>query len=69
MKYKGEAQCDLCENAQCIEEGTLCICKIRGIVSPDDMCRKFVFDPLKLKVSVPKLPSFSPLAQFSKKGL
>lgn len=69
MKRDPEAQCDLCEYAEPINEGTACICRIKGVVAPDDACRRFCFDPLKLKVSVPKLPDFSALAGLAKKDL
>ena len=69
MKKSDEAQCNLCEYAQEIECGEKCICRIRGVVLPDDVCRRFRFDPLKIKVSIPKMPAFSALADLAKKGL
>ncbi|MBP5288368.1 MAG: hypothetical protein J6Z79_00660 [Clostridia bacterium] len=69
MRKSPDAQCDLCEYAQPINEGESCVCKLRGIVSPDDACGKFRFDPLKMKVSLPKLPDFSALANLAKKDL
>ncbi len=69
MKRRQDAQCDLCEYAEIINGGDSCICRIRGIVSPEDVCRKFCFDPLKIKVSPPLLPDLSSLADLAKKDL
>ncbi|MBR3836552.1 MAG: hypothetical protein IKJ74_00260 [Clostridia bacterium] len=60
-KRELERSCILCENGQEIYEGEYCICKIKGVMSPDGSCRHFQFDPLKLKVSVQKLPEFHPV--------
>lgn len=58
-----EEACVLCEHAQEIFDGEYCICKKKGVVSPDDRCSSFCFDPLKIKVSVRKIPEFHPLPE------
>lgn len=56
-----EHDCAHCENAEEIFGGEFCLCSKRGVVSPSDVCSKFVFDPLKVKVSVRKIPQFHPI--------
>ena len=62
-KEAWERCCALCEYSQEIFEGEYCICKKKGVVSPGGVCRKFQFDPLKVKVSVRKIPRFSPIPE------
>ena len=57
-KKNWERACALCESGHKIESGEYCICNKKGVVSPDFCCRKFRFDPLKIEVSVPKIPTF-----------
>jgi len=68
MKQKAqyEKSCVQCEHSQEIFDGEFCICKKKGVVSPHFACKKFCFDPLKIKVSVPTLPQFHPLTDFLK---
>ena len=58
QKYDYERACVLCEYGQEISQGEYCICKKKGIVLPGDSCSRFQFDPLKIKVSVSKIPEF-----------
>ena len=66
-KSEMERSCALCEHGEEIFEGEYCICKKKGVMSPTDSCSRFQFDPLKIKVSVRKIPQFHPLPDFSKK--
>lgn len=56
-----ERSCSLCEYSEEIFGGDYYICKKKGVVDPCDLCRAFCFDPLKIKVSVRKIPKFTPL--------
>lgn len=50
--------CLFCENATILKSDTNLLCKYKGIVSEDYVCRKFVYDPLKREPkSAPKLPT------------
>lgn len=61
MKKKDfERSCALCEHGCEVYDGDWCICKKKGVVSPTDHCSKFCFDPLKIKVSIRKIPKFQP---------
>lgn len=63
MKKKDfEKSCSLCEYSQEIFGGEYCICKKKGIMDPSAHCRAFCFDPMKIKVSVRKIPKFTPLS-------
>ena len=59
-KKKWEKSCVLCEHGQEILEGEYCICTKKGVMEPGASCSRFRFDPLKIKVSVQKLPEFHP---------
>lgn len=61
QKRNYERACVLCEYGQEISQGEYCICTKKGIVLPNDSCRHFQFDPLKIKVSVSKIPEFRPI--------
>ena len=65
QKIGYECACVLCEYAQEISQGEYCICTKKGVVLPDDSCRHFQFDPLKIKVSVSKIPEFKPFLDAS----
>ncbi len=56
-----DRSCSLCEHGQEIFNGEYCICKKKGVVDPGGVCSRFVFDPLKIKVSVRKIPEFCPI--------
>lgn len=60
-KQDWEESCSLCEYSQEIFGGDYFICKKKGVVEPNGCCRAFCFDPLKIKVSVRKIPKFTPL--------
>lgn len=60
-----ECVCALCEYGQEIFDGEYCICKIKGVTSPTAHCRRFCFDPLKMKVCVRKIPEFHAPADFN----
>ena len=64
---KFDEACELCEHSQEIFDGEYCICRKKGVVSPDDCCSSFYFDPLKIKVSVRKIPEFHPLPEWINK--
>ena len=58
-KNEMDRSCALCEHGEEVFEGEYCICKKKGIMSPSDSCSHFQFDPLKIKVSVRKIPQFT----------
>lgn len=66
MKKKNdfEQNCAHCEHGEELFGGDFCICKKKGVVDPAGKCRKFIFDPLKVKVSVQKIPTFHPIGGF-----
>lgn len=45
--------CIFCENATILQGESDILCKHKGIVAEDFVCRKFVYDPLK---RTPKAP-------------
>lgn len=49
--------CACCQHAQVMGDSGACICDISGLVHSDSLCRKFVFDLLKYKPRVAKMPS------------
>lgn len=53
--------CMYCENAETLGDSGVCICKIKGVVSSEGVCKKFKFDLLKLKPRPIKLPDSSGL--------
>lgn len=68
-KFDFETNCAHCEYGQEIFDGDFCICRKKGVVDPGGKCSKFVFDPLKVKVSVRKIPQFQPTPDlFEKKN-
>ena len=56
-----EESCALCEHGEEIFGGDYFICKKKGVMEPGKSCKAFCFDPLKIKVSVPKIPKFTPI--------
>ena len=47
MRNIEEKYCSVCEKSQkTTNEGEM-ICELKGVVSPDYKCRKFIYDPLK----------------------
>lgn len=59
-----EKSCSVCEHAEEIFCGEYCVCKKKGVVLPTDLCSAFFFDPLKVKVTVQKIPKFTPIPSF-----
>lgn len=59
-----EKSCSVCEHSEEIFGGEYCICKKKGVVLPTDACSSFFFDPLKVKVSVQRIPKFTPIPAF-----
>jgi len=56
-----EKRCCYCESASPIRETTGYICNKKGVVPYNFLCKKFVFDPLKLSPRLPaKTLQFSP---------
>ncbi len=52
--------CGHCANAQISMSLKLVFCKFRGPVSEDDVCRKYIYDPVKrVPKSSAKLPQYS----------
>ena len=51
MAKKRELDCQkiclFCENANHLKDTDDVICRLKGVVSQDFSCRKFVYDPLK----------------------
>ena len=61
-KNKSDYQkvCLLCENATILKGNNGILCKYKGIVSEDYVCRKYIYDPLKREPKAPqKLPTLS----------
>lgn len=59
-----ECSCSLCEHSEELFGGDYFICKKKGIMDPNACCSSFCFDPLKIKVSVKKIPTFTPFFGF-----
>ncbi len=53
--------CCYCEKGSFSFDGEAILCEKKGVVAPDDCCKKFVYDPLK---RVPR-EKHSPLSGFS----
>jgi len=53
------SMCRYCENASPLHDDSEVLCRIRGVVSGDHVCRKFMYDPLKRRPrmlpDIPKL--------------
>ena len=63
MARKKELDCQkiclFCENASQLKDTEDVICRLKGVVSSDFCCRKFVYDPLKREPSPrPVIPAF-----------
>ena len=48
--------CKYCERGRLSFDGRFVLCPKRGIMSPEDCCRKYVYDPLKYTPMQPTLP-------------
>ena len=55
-----ERSCCLCEHSEELFGGDYYICKKKGIMDPQGHCSAYCFDPLKIKVTVKKIPKFTP---------
>ena len=42
-----ERSCRTCERAELLENKDIVLCEKKGIVAPNGLCRKFIYDPLK----------------------
>ena len=49
-------ECRYCEHGKLSFDGTAVLCPKRGIVAPDHLCKKYVYDPLKYTPMQPTLP-------------
>jgi len=56
-KKSHDARCAYCMNARIPKDGTVVLCKYKGITEPDSSCRKFKYDPLKRVPTKLKLSS------------
>ena len=45
--YDITPSCRYCENAAAIRDGETMLCRQKGVVSADFVCRKYAFDPIK----------------------
>ena len=55
-----QPRCEYCTHGRQGPDKTVILCKHSGILSPDDQCRKFTYDPLRRTPRVmPDLPDFS----------
>ena len=53
-------KCDVCKYSTLSEDGESVLCVKKGILDRDDICRKFVYDPLKREPQKKaKLPEYS----------
>ena len=50
--------CAYCVYASPIENADACVCEKKGTVRASGSCRKYRFDPLKLKPRLPLLPDY-----------
>ncbi len=59
MKPRAEItkKCALCEIGRLSPDGKTVLCVNRGVMQPDDCCRKFRYDPLKREPIMPKMTS------------
>jgi len=67
-KFQYEKNCAHCENGQPIFNKEYCICSKKGVTDPGDVCSGFVFDPLKVQVSVRRIPKFTPIPDLEEKN-
>jgi len=52
--------CRFCENASQLRGDENMLCRFKGVVSEDFVCRKYIYDPLKRQPELPnKLPTLS----------
>lgn len=59
-KHEISKVCAYCETAQCLNDKSTMLCAKKGVVSSDNFCRKFKYDPLKRNPNPPpSLPAFT----------
>ena len=58
FRKKIQRSCNYCSNGTRLNDGSV-LCMRRGIVSQDDSCRKFKYDPCKRVPVKQKAPDFS----------
>lgn len=58
-----EPNCEYCRRAQIFENCEEIGCKLRGVMTSGDKCRRFVYDPLK---RVPEPPMVFRAREFDK---
>ncbi len=51
-EYRKECRC--CERGSLSFDQTVVLCPKKGIMAPDDLCDKYVYDPLKRVPQQPK---------------
>ena len=60
FRKKMERSCAYCSRAVKIDEDTM-VCVKRGVVCPEDACRRFRYDPLKrIPFRQPRLQKYKP---------
>lgn len=52
-----ENYCAFCEHASTLHGDDFVLCEKKGVVSATWVCRKFIYDPLKRKPALGKMPS------------
>lgn len=57
-----EPSCAYCQRGKAVDGETI-LCKKRGVMTPEDACRSFRYDPLKRIPPRPVLPDFSRLKE------
>ncbi len=57
--------CVYCGIGQASEDGSVVLCKKKGIMQPSSNCKKFVYDPLKRKPQTVKLKTDFSESDFS----
>ncbi len=60
-KHKfSSAACINCTYGKSLMEGRVVLCSKKGLVRPDAICRRYIYDPLKRKISpLPPIPKFT----------
>lgn len=49
--------CRYCETGRLSFDGAAVLCHRKGVLSPDDACSRFVYDPLKREPKRPAAPA------------
>lgn len=56
FKKQREPMCAYCMHGRVLEDGSDVLCAMKGVVSSDYRCRKFVYDPLARQVKRRRRP-------------